>query len=199
MPSTGGWLFFISKPIFYVDRLDLNSGISATVGVAILIFTHTGQRSCSTRSRRAPTARWARCVCSARRSQAVRDRYKDDPTKQQSEMMAVYKAEQVNPASGCLPMLHADPGFLRAVQGDSRHHRNAPRAVLRLDPRPLRHRPDQPLHDLRPDPLEPHGGSRPCCISASGRSSWVRRCMRSKNSTRRRPTRPRRACCSSCR
>ena len=43
--------------------------------------------------------------------QAMRERYKDDPQKQQQEMMALYKTEKVNPASGCLPMLVQIPVF----------------------------------------------------------------------------------------
>ena len=41
----------------------------------------------------------------------VRERYKDDPAKLQSEMMAVYKAENVSPVSGCAPMLLQIPVF----------------------------------------------------------------------------------------
>ena len=37
---------------------------------------------------------------------------------------------------------HPDPGVLRALQGAVRHHRDAARAVLRLDPRPLGARSD---------------------------------------------------------
>jgi YidC/Oxa1 family membrane protein insertase len=42
---------------------------------------------------------------------ALRERYKDDPAKLQSEMMSMYRAEKVNPASGCLPMLVQIPVF----------------------------------------------------------------------------------------
>jgi YidC/Oxa1 family membrane protein insertase len=41
----------------------------------------------------------------------VRARFKDDPAKQQSEIMALYRAEKVNPASGCLPMVIQIPVF----------------------------------------------------------------------------------------
>jgi YidC/Oxa1 family membrane protein insertase len=37
----------------------------------------------------------------APKMQEVRERFKDDPAKQQSEIMALYRAEKVNPASGC--------------------------------------------------------------------------------------------------
>ena len=42
---------------------------------------------------------------------AVRERYKDDPMAMNKEMMALYKSEGVNPASGCLPMLVQIPVF----------------------------------------------------------------------------------------
>jgi YidC/Oxa1 family membrane protein insertase len=43
--------------------------------------------------------------------QVVRDQYKDDPAKQQQAIMALYKSEKVNPASGCLPMVVQIPVF----------------------------------------------------------------------------------------
>ena len=42
---------------------------------------------------------------------ALRERLKDDPQKMQQEMMALYRAEKVNPASGCLPMVVQIPVF----------------------------------------------------------------------------------------
>ena len=42
---------------------------------------------------------------------ALRERLKDDPQRMQQEMMQLYKAEKVNPASGCLPMLVQIPVF----------------------------------------------------------------------------------------
>lgn len=36
---------------------------------------------------------------------AIREKYKDDPQKQQQMIMKMYKEEKINPASGCLPML----------------------------------------------------------------------------------------------
>src|ERR1700683_5381980 len=47
----------------------------------------------------------------ALKMQAVRERYKDEPQKMQAEMMAMYRAEKVNPASGCLPMVVQIPVF----------------------------------------------------------------------------------------
>jgi YidC/Oxa1 family membrane protein insertase len=41
----------------------------------------------------------------------LRERFKDDPTKLQSEIMNLYRSEKVNPASGCLPMVVQIPVF----------------------------------------------------------------------------------------
>ncbi len=36
---------------------------------------------------------------------AIREKYKDEPQKQQQMMMKLYKEEKINPAGGCLPLL----------------------------------------------------------------------------------------------
>lgn len=41
----------------------------------------------------------------------LRTRYKDDPAKQQQEIMALYQREKVNPLAGCLPLLLQIPVF----------------------------------------------------------------------------------------
>ena len=43
--------------------------------------------------------------------QTLRERFGDDRMKLDQEMMALYKAEQVNPAAGCLPVLLQIPVF----------------------------------------------------------------------------------------
>ena len=42
----------------------------------------------------------------------IREKYKDNPAKQQSAMMALYKEHKVNPMGGCLPMLIPFPFFI---------------------------------------------------------------------------------------
>jgi YidC/Oxa1 family membrane protein insertase len=42
----------------------------------------------------------------------LRQRFKDDPAKQQQEMMALWQRERINPLLGCLPMLATIPVFL---------------------------------------------------------------------------------------
>ena len=42
----------------------------------------------------------------------IRDRYKDDPQKQQQEMMRLYGERKVNPLGGCLPLVVQLPIFI---------------------------------------------------------------------------------------
>jgi YidC/Oxa1 family membrane protein insertase len=41
----------------------------------------------------------------------LKEKYKDDPTKMNQEMMAMYKTYKVNPIGGCLPMIIQIPFF----------------------------------------------------------------------------------------
>ena len=84
---------------------------------------------------------------------ALRERYPDDKQKQQQEMMELYKREKINPGCRLPADPDPDPGVLRALQGAVRHHRNAPRAVLRLDQGPVGAGPDQPVQPVRADPV----------------------------------------------
>ncbi len=43
---------------------------------------------------------------------AIREKFKDNPAKQQSAMMELYKEHKVNPMGGCLPMLIPFPFFI---------------------------------------------------------------------------------------
>jgi YidC/Oxa1 family membrane protein insertase len=103
-----GWFYFLTKPIFYC--LDWLNGLFGNFGVAILVFTvfvkglffplaNYSYRSMSKMKLLAP------------RMQALRERFKDEPQRMQQEMMAMYRAEKVNPASGCLPMVVQIPVF----------------------------------------------------------------------------------------
>ncbi len=58
----------------------------------------------------------------------LRARFKDDPTKQQQEMLALYQREKINPMTGCLPMLVQIPVFyaLYKVLSVSIEMRHAP-------------------------------------------------------------------------
>jgi YidC/Oxa1 family membrane protein insertase len=103
-----GWFYFLTKPIFYA--LDWLNGLLGNFGLAIMVFTvfvkglffplaNYSYRSMSRMKLLAP------------KMQSMRERFKDDPQRMQQEMMSLYKAEKVNPASGCLPMVVQIPVF----------------------------------------------------------------------------------------
>jgi YidC/Oxa1 family membrane protein insertase len=103
-----GWFYFLTKPIFYC--LDWLNGLLGNFGLAIMVFTvfvkalffplaNYSYRSMSKMKLLGP------------KMTALRERFKDEPQRMQQEMMALYKAEKVNPASGCLPMVVQIPVF----------------------------------------------------------------------------------------
>ncbi len=103
-----GWFYFLTKPIFFA--IDYLNGLIGNFGLAILAFTvfakalffplaNYSYRSMSKMKLLGPKVT------------ALRERLKDDPQRMQQEMMQLYKAEKVNPASGCLPMLVQIPVF----------------------------------------------------------------------------------------
>ena len=103
-----GWFYFLTKPIFYA--LDWLNKLFGNFGIAILVFT------VFVKALFFPLANYSYRSMSKMRllgpkMQAMRERLKDDPARMQQEMMALYKAEGVNPASGCLPMLIQIPVF----------------------------------------------------------------------------------------
>jgi len=103
-----GWFYFITKPFFYA--LDWLNTLLGNFGLAILVFTlfikilffplaNKSYRSMSKMKLLAP------------KMTALREQYKDEPQKLQQAMMEMYRAEKVNPASGCLPILIQIPVF----------------------------------------------------------------------------------------
>ena len=103
-----GWFYLITKPIFYC--LDWLNGILGNFGLAILAFT-TAVKALFFPLANYSYRSMSKMKLLAPRMQAMRERFKDDPQKMQQEMMAMYRAEKVNPASGCLPMLLQIPVF----------------------------------------------------------------------------------------
>ncbi len=103
-----GWFHFITKPLFFaLDFFNRNVG---NFGIAILIVTvlikltffplaNKSYESMSKMKKLQPEM------------MRIRDRFKDDRTKQQQAMMELYKKEKVNPMSGCLPIVIQIPVF----------------------------------------------------------------------------------------
>ncbi len=103
-----GWFYFLVKPFFLA--LDWIFRLTGNFGVAILIFTVLIKAAFFPLANKAYHS-MARMKALAPKMTEIRERYKDDPQKAQSEMMALYKSEKVNPASGCLPILIQIPVF----------------------------------------------------------------------------------------
>ena len=103
-----GWFYFLTKPIFYA--IDFFYHLTGNFGVAIMLFTVIVKAlffPLASKSYRS----MSKMKLLAPKMTEIRERLKDEPQKMQSEIMQLYKAEKVNPASGCLPMLVQIPVF----------------------------------------------------------------------------------------
>ena len=103
-----GWFYFLTKPFFLF--LQWLNHLVGNFGVSILIFTvlvkavmfplaNKSYKSMSAMKKLQPQIT------------AMREQFKDDRQRQQQEMMALYKREKINPASGCLPIVVQIPVF----------------------------------------------------------------------------------------
>ena len=103
-----GWFYFITKPIFFA--LDWLNSVIGNFGLAILVFT-VGVKLLFFPLANYSYRSMGKMKAVAPKIKAIREKYKDDNVKIQQETMALYKAEKINPASGCLPMLVQIPVF----------------------------------------------------------------------------------------
>jgi YidC/Oxa1 family membrane protein insertase len=103
-----GWFYFLTKPIFYA--LDWLYHLTGNFGVAILIFTVFAKLLFFPLANKSYKS-MSKMKLLGPKMQDIRERYKDEPQKMQSEIMGLYRSEKVNPASGCLPMVVQIPVF----------------------------------------------------------------------------------------
>ncbi|MGK6323454.1 membrane protein insertase YidC [Sphingomonas sp. DT-51] len=103
-----GWFRLVEKPIFYY--LDLLFRLVGNFGVAIILLTLTIRLLVFPIAQR-QFASMAAMRALQPKMKAIQERYKDDKQRQQQEIMALYKAEKVNPLAGCLPTLIQIPIF----------------------------------------------------------------------------------------
>ena len=103
-----GWFPFITKPIFVM--LDWFNAHLGNFGLAIIVFTFCVKIVLSPLAVKSYRS-MAKMRLITPKVQALRERFKGDPQKQQQETMALYRAEGVNPVAGCLPMLVQVPIF----------------------------------------------------------------------------------------
>jgi YidC/Oxa1 family membrane protein insertase len=103
-----GWFYFLTKPIFYA-LLWLNN-IVGNLGVSILLLT-VGIKICFYPLANKSYVSMSKMKKLQPEMVKLREMYGDDKTKMNQEMMALYKREKANPASGCLPILVQIPVF----------------------------------------------------------------------------------------
>lgn len=103
-----GFMFILTRPMFYflefIYRLVGNFGIAIlllTVAVKLLFFplANKSYESITKMKKVQPQV------------EELRKKFKDDPAKQQQELMALYQREKINPLTGCLPVLVQIPVF----------------------------------------------------------------------------------------
>lgn len=104
-----GWLWFISQPLFKL--LKFIHGYVGNWGFAIIIITFI-VRGIMYPLTKAQYTSMAKMRMLQPKMQAMRERLGDDKQRMSQEMMALYKAEKVNPLGGCFPMLIQMPIFL---------------------------------------------------------------------------------------
>jgi len=104
-----GWFYIITKPFFYLLAwLGQHVG---NFGVAIILFTFLARGAMFPVAAQSYRSMQKMKIASPKMKE-LQEKYKNDPTKLQGEMMAFYKREKLNPMAGCLPMLIQIPVFL---------------------------------------------------------------------------------------
>ena len=136
-----GWFEIFEKPIFYY--LSWLFKMVGNFGLAIILLTVT------VRGLMFPIAQKQFASMAGMRTvqpklKALQERYKDDKPRLQTEMMALYKSEKINPLAGCLPIVLQIPIFYALYKV----------LLLTID---MRHQPFVAwIKDLSsPDPLTP--------------------------------------------
>lgn len=103
-----GWFAILTHPIFYI--LDSLNTFWGNFGLALMSFTLIVKAIFYPLASKQFHS-MGKMKALQPKMQAVRERYKDDQMAMNQQIMALYKKEGVNPASGCLPMLIQIPIF----------------------------------------------------------------------------------------
>ncbi len=103
-----GWFWFLTKPFFYILRA-LHDALG-NMGLAIIAMTVLIKLAMFPLANKSFSA-MSKMKRLQPEIQRMQQRFGDDKPRQQQEMMALYKREKVNPASGCLPMVVQIPVF----------------------------------------------------------------------------------------
>ena len=103
-----GWFYFLTKPLFFA--LDWLNGLVGNFGLAILLVTVGIKIAFFPLANKSYRAMGKMKLLQPKIVE-MRERFGDDKQRMNQEMMALYKKENVNPASGCLPMIIQIPVF----------------------------------------------------------------------------------------
>jgi YidC/Oxa1 family membrane protein insertase len=103
-----GWFWFITRPFFWL--LDHLYQLIGNFGLAILALT-VCVKAVTFPIANASAKTMAKMKKVQPDMERIKERFKDDPTKQQQEIMELYKREKVNPLTGCVPQLLVIPIF----------------------------------------------------------------------------------------
>ncbi|EIQ83139.1 inner membrane protein oxaA [Yersinia pestis PY-66] len=104
-----GWLWFISQPLFKL--LKFIHSFVGNWGFSIIVITFI-VRGIMYPLTKAQYTSMAKMRLLQPKLAAMRERIGDDKQRMSQEMMALYKAEKVNPLGGCLPLIIQMPIFL---------------------------------------------------------------------------------------
>jgi YidC/Oxa1 family membrane protein insertase len=104
----GRWFWIFTRPLFTV--LDLFARYIGNFGLAILLLTVCTKLLLFPLANQA-FASMAKIKKVAPKQEEIKQKYADDPARQQQEMMALYQREKINPLAGCLPIFIQFPIF----------------------------------------------------------------------------------------
>ena len=103
-----GWFLIITQPLFWV--LDQFYKLLGNFGLAILLLT-VAVKIVTFPIANASAKTMAKMKKVQPEQEKIKERFKDDPVKQQQAIMELYKREKVNPLTGCVPQLLVIPVF----------------------------------------------------------------------------------------
>jgi YidC/Oxa1 family membrane protein insertase len=103
-----GNFWFITRPMFML--LEFFFHLVGNFGIAILLLTVTVKLLFFPLANKSYES-LTKMKKVQPQVEALRAKFKDDPAKQQQELMGLYQKEKINPLTGCLPMLVQIPVF----------------------------------------------------------------------------------------
>jgi YidC/Oxa1 family membrane protein insertase len=103
-----GWFLFITQPLFWI--LDQLFHYLGNFGIAILVLTVL-VKAVTFPIANASAKTMVKMKKVQPEMERIKQRFADDPAKQQQAVMELYKREKVNPLTGCVPQLLVIPIF----------------------------------------------------------------------------------------